>query len=152
MPEILLESFAEIIAGRGAAKQIEPRIEAWPAADGPPRNPRAAPPHFLFTLAGEGDAAQIKAHRPLSSIDQILVSPRERLALSQLSGFPSRCTHNAKQREDNMLGTILIVLLILMLIGALPTWPHSRSWGYYPTGGIGLIVVIVVILLLLGRI
>jgi hypothetical protein len=49
-----------------------------------------------------------------------------------------------------MLGTILVVLLILFLIGALPTWPHSRNWGYYPTGGIGLILVIVVILLLLG--
>ncbi len=51
-----------------------------------------------------------------------------------------------------MLGTILIVVLILLLIGALPTWPHSRNWGYYPTGGIGLIVIILVILLLLGRI
>ena len=51
-----------------------------------------------------------------------------------------------------MLGTILIVFLILALIGALPTWPHSRSWGYYPTGGIGLILVIVVVLLLVGMI
>ena len=51
-----------------------------------------------------------------------------------------------------MLGTILIVVLILMLIGALPTWPHSRNWGYYPSGGIGTIVVILVVLLLLGRI
>lgn len=51
-----------------------------------------------------------------------------------------------------MLGTILIVLLILALIGALPTWPHSRSWGYYPTGGLGLLLVIVLILLLLGMI
>jgi len=51
-----------------------------------------------------------------------------------------------------MIGTILIVILILALIGALPTWPHSRNWGYYPTGGLGLIIVIVVILLLLGRI
>ncbi len=51
-----------------------------------------------------------------------------------------------------MIGTILIVVLILMLIGALPTWPHSRSWGYYPSGGIGTIVLILVILLLLGRI
>jgi hypothetical protein len=51
-----------------------------------------------------------------------------------------------------MLGTILIVILILILIGALPTWPHSRNWGYYPTGGIGLILVVLVILLLLGRI
>jgi hypothetical protein len=51
-----------------------------------------------------------------------------------------------------MLGTILIVLLILFLIGALPTWPHSRSWGYYPSGGLGIILVIVVIVLLLGYI
>jgi hypothetical protein len=54
--------------------------------------------------------------------------------------------------EETMLGMILIIVLVLMLIGALPTWPHSRSWGYYPTGGIGLIVVILVVLLLLGRI
>jgi len=51
-----------------------------------------------------------------------------------------------------MLGTILIIVLILMLIGALPTWPHSRNWGYYPSGGLGTIVIILVILLLLGRI
>jgi FtsH-binding integral membrane protein len=49
-----------------------------------------------------------------------------------------------------MLGTILIVFLILALIGALPRWPHSRSWGYYPTGGIGLILVVVLVLLLVG--
>jgi hypothetical protein len=51
-----------------------------------------------------------------------------------------------------MLGTILLVLLILLLVGALPTWPHSKNWGYYPSGGLGLIVVILVVLLLLGRI
>jgi hypothetical protein len=51
-----------------------------------------------------------------------------------------------------MLGTILIVLLILLLVGALPTWPYSRDWGYYPTGGLGLVVVILIVLLLLGRI
>jgi len=50
------------------------------------------------------------------------------------------------------LGTILIIVLLLMLIGVLPTWPHSRSWGYYPTGGLGLILVIALVLLLLGRI
>lgn len=47
--------------------------------------------------------------------------------------------------------TILLVLLILLLLGALPTWPYSRQWGYYPSGGLGLIVVIVIILLLTGR-
>lgn len=51
-----------------------------------------------------------------------------------------------------MLGTVLLVLLILMLLGALPTWPHSRSWGYYPSGGVGLVLAILVILLLLGKI
>ncbi|WP_147070293.1 DUF3309 domain-containing protein [Sulfuriferula plumbiphila] len=51
-----------------------------------------------------------------------------------------------------MLGTILLVVVILMLIGAFPSWPHSRGWGYGPSGGLGLILVILIILLLLGRI
>jgi hypothetical protein len=51
-----------------------------------------------------------------------------------------------------MLGTILLIVLIIMLVGAFPAWPHSRSWGYYPSGGLGLLVVILVALLLLGRI
>ena len=51
-----------------------------------------------------------------------------------------------------MLGTILLVLLVLMLIGAFPTWPHSRTWGYYPSGGLGLLAAILLILILLGRI
>ena len=50
------------------------------------------------------------------------------------------------------LGTILLIVLILMLIGAFPTWPHSRNWGYAPSGGLGLVVIILVVLLLLGRI
>lgn len=50
------------------------------------------------------------------------------------------------------MGTILIVILVLLLLGAFPTWPYSRSWGYYPSGGLGLLLVIVLILLLLGRI
>ncbi len=49
-------------------------------------------------------------------------------------------------------GTILLVLLVLILIGALPTWPYSGGWGYYPSGGLGLVLVIVVILVLIGRI
>ena len=50
------------------------------------------------------------------------------------------------------LGTIILILLILMLIGAIPAWPHSRSWGYGPSGGVGLVVIILVVLLLMGRI
>jgi hypothetical protein len=50
------------------------------------------------------------------------------------------------------LGTILLIILIFMLIGVLPTWPHSSSWGYGPSGGLGLLVLIIVIFLLMGRI
>lgn len=50
------------------------------------------------------------------------------------------------------MSTLLIVLLILLLIGALPRWPHSRSWGYYPSGGLGLLLLILLLLLLMGRI
>jgi hypothetical protein len=51
-----------------------------------------------------------------------------------------------------MLGTVLLVILVLFLIGALPTWPHSASWGYYPSGGLGLLLLVVIVLLVLGRI
>jgi hypothetical protein len=47
--------------------------------------------------------------------------------------------------------TILLIILFLMVIGAFPSWPHSRSWGYYPSGGLGLVLIILVILLLMGR-
>lgn len=50
------------------------------------------------------------------------------------------------------IGTILIVIVILALVGVIPVWPHSRSWGYAPIGGVGLIVIVLVILLVLGRI
>ena len=50
------------------------------------------------------------------------------------------------------MSTLLIIILILLLVGVLPTWPHSRSWGYYPSGGLGLILLILIILLLLGKI
>jgi Protein of unknown function (DUF3309) len=49
------------------------------------------------------------------------------------------------------LGTILLIILILILIGALPTWPYSSGWGYYPAGGLGLVLIILLILVLLGR-
>jgi hypothetical protein len=49
------------------------------------------------------------------------------------------------------IGTILLIILILVLLGVLPTWPHSRGWGYYPSGGIGLILIILLILVLMGR-
>jgi hypothetical protein len=50
------------------------------------------------------------------------------------------------------MGIILLVILALLLLGALPTWPHSRNWGYYPSGGLGTVLVIVLVLVLIGRI
>lgn len=50
------------------------------------------------------------------------------------------------------MGIILLILLVILLAGALPTWPHSRNWGYYPSGGLGTVLVIVLVLMLLGRI
>ena len=51
-----------------------------------------------------------------------------------------------------MLGTILIVVIVLLLLGALPAWPHSRQWGFYPSGGLGVILLILLVLMLMGRV
>ena len=51
-----------------------------------------------------------------------------------------------------MIGTVLLIILVLLLIGALPTWPHSAKWGYFPSSGLGIVLIIIVILLLTGRI
>ena len=59
-------------------------------------------------------------------------------------------TEIMEERANYMIGTILLVLLILMLIGSVPAWPYSRGWGYYPSGGIGTLLVILIILILLG--
>lgn len=50
------------------------------------------------------------------------------------------------------MGTVLIIILIILLLGALPTWPYSAGWGYYPSGGLGLVLIIIIVLLLIGRI
>jgi hypothetical protein len=70
------------------------------------------------------------------------------LAFSAGELHPS--TRNFKGKHMS-LGTILLIVLILMLIGVIPTWPHSRSWGYAPSGVLGLVVVIIIVLLLMGR-
>jgi Protein of unknown function (DUF3309) len=69
------------------------------------------------------------------------VQPRERLRLLM-----------QVDKEQIMLGTILLVILILALFGALPRWSHSKNWGYAPTGGVGLVLLVVIVLLVLGRI
>jgi hypothetical protein len=63
-----------------------------------------------------------------------------------------RAPFEGNSRGNIMLSTILIIILILLLLGALPTWPYSSGWGYYPGGGVGLLLVIVLILALMGRI
>lgn len=59
---------------------------------------------------------------------------------------------DTKEKEEDMLGTILLIVLILLLVGALPTYSYSRNWGYAPSGGLGLVVLVLVIMLLMGRI
>jgi hypothetical protein len=61
------------------------------------------------------------------------------------------CEPDGLRREQAMIGTVLIVLLIMALLGVFPRWSHSRSWGYAPSGGIGMVLLIVVVLVLLGR-
>jgi hypothetical protein len=84
-------------------------------------------------------------------------SPPTSLPFSQdTTGNPTQVavfmTKRPEQRNRAMLGTVLLVILILLLIGALPTYPYSRTWGYGPSGVIGIILVIVLILLLTGRV
>jgi len=67
-------------------------------------------------------------------------------------GVPRLTTASIHSKELPMLGTILLIVLVLLLLGALPAWPHSRSWGYAPSGVFGLLVVILLILLLTGNI
>ena len=66
------------------------------------------------------------------------------------ASLPSASLSGVKSKESNML-TILVVIAILMLLGALPAWPHSRGWGYAPSGGLGLVVLVLLVLLLSGR-
>jgi Protein of unknown function (DUF3309) len=82
---------------------------------------------------------------------KVLLSQPTAVELFRFDGVVSYA-HEARREEIHMLGTILLIILILLLIGALPAWPYSRSWGYYPTGGLGLILIIILILLLMGRI
>ena len=77
-----------------------------------------------------------------------LRSARERLLTAQRERNP--LAHNFKETVMS-LGTILLIILILLLIGAFPSWPHSSSWGYGPVGGLGLVLIIVVVLLVMGR-
>ena len=72
----------------------------------------------------------------------------------EIAGASLRSVLRGSVVEENIMsiGTILLIVLLLMLVGAIPSWAHSKSWGYGPSGGIGLVVVVIVVLLLMGRI
>ena len=61
-------------------------------------------------------------------------------------------TSTKKTTEERHMSTLLLIILVLLLIGALPTWPYSSGWGYYPSGGLGLILIVIIILVLMGRV
>jgi len=65
--------------------------------------------------------------------------------------FPSAVYFNCKRRNKMTIGTILLIIVVLLLLGAIPTWPHSRGWGYAPSGVLGLVLVVLLILFLMGR-
>ena len=60
-------------------------------------------------------------------------------------------SESVRQEGEKYMSTILLIILVLLLVGALPTWPYSSNWGYYPSGGLGLVLVIVIILAVMGR-
>jgi len=64
---------------------------------------------------------------------------------------PGACCFGNERRREMSVGTILLIVVVLMLIGAIPRWPHSKAWGYGPSGGVGLVLLILIILLLTGR-
>lgn len=70
----------------------------------------------------------------------------------RLSKFKRTLTNRNSLKGACMLGSVVLVILVLMLLGAIPAWPHSRNWGYAPSGGLGLVVLILIILIVMGRI
>jgi hypothetical protein len=98
------------------------------------------------TLCGPGNLTGIAAPARCNGADWL---DGTRVATAPAAALDASGT---KGRNIMSVGTILLIILILALLGALPSWPYSSGWGYYPSGGIGLVVLIVIILLLLGRI
>jgi len=85
----------------------------------------------------------------LPTNDKNRASPRKRF--SSPGDFAKKTTNRGSACVGRLMRTILLLILILLLIGALPAWPYSTGWGYYPSGGLGLILLILIILALMGR-
>jgi Protein of unknown function (DUF3309) len=121
------------------------------------------PASFLFPAPQRESKENVvswKCHSPAAMSaclpETVIVFSISSSSLSSFDHFePRRSAYDLSRlsgEEQNMLGTILIVIVVLALIGALPRWSHSREWGYAPTGGLGIVLFVVVILLVLGRI
>src|SRR6188768_21454 len=94
------------------------------------------------------------AHRPVDR-RHVGSHPMERARRPAYRARPARVTESAERAVHNrrvVMGTLLLVILVLLLLGSFPTWPHSKNWGYYPSGGLGLVLLIVVVLVISGRI
>jgi hypothetical protein len=78
--------------------------------------------------------------------------PIRRVAIWETTSGAGSVTRSFIRRSQMTIGTILLIILILLLIGAVPSWPHSRSWGYGPSGILGVVLIVVIVLLLMGRI
>ena len=94
--------------------------------------------------------------RPTSACHGARPAPERRFAnapmpTGEIPTLATRRLCRAKKERTMGLGTILLIVLVLLLLGAIPSWPHSKNWGYGPSGGLGLLLVIVVVLLLMGR-
>jgi hypothetical protein len=70
---------------------------------------------------------------------------------SRGTSYPAKSFLGASETGKSMLGTVLIIVLILLLLGAWPSWPYSRGWGYYPSGLLGVVLIVIIILVLTGR-
>jgi hypothetical protein len=105
--------------------------------------------NWRIAFAREGRDPRNRTGRP--RIGRVFGSaPNADAQATSLFSYDTRPTVEPPEQAMS-LGTILLIVLILILIGALPAWPHSRSWGYLPSGGLGLVVLVVLILLVLGK-
>src|SRR6184192_3914957 len=117
-----------------------------------PSSPHCAPTRIVFAISVQSGQKIFPTHparrsRDLPTNDKNGNSPRKRFSMP--NNFET--TNREPARVAKVMRTILLIILIILLLGALPTWPYSTGWGYYPSGGLGLILVIVLILWLMGK-